>query len=304
MKYWLSIISVIIMLSVSACKTGKVNNVVLTGYDFVSPDASVILPDILHEISGLTHIDSTLFACIQDEKGILFFYDLAKNEISNRMEFFIKGDYEGITRVKDTIYVLRSDGTLFEIPDYKSGDAIATPYPTEIPSKDNEGLCYDSKNNRLLIACKDNPGKGDLLKDDRYIFTFDLRSKSLDKEPAFSFDVAMLKEYAAKHHIDLPLKERKKGSSLEPVLKFRASAIGIHPLTGKLYLISAEDYLLFIFDMNGNIEQMIKLNPGLYLQPEGIAFFDNGDMVISNEGQSKVPATLRRLNYHPEKIHP
>jgi uncharacterized protein YjiK len=302
MKYWLSIISVIIMLSVSACKTGKVNTVVLTGYDFVSPDESVTLPGILHEISGITHIDSTLFACIQDEKGILFFYDLAKNEISNRMEFFIKGDYEGITRVKDTIYVLRSDGTLFEIPDYKSGRAIATPYPTEIPSKNSEGLCYDSKNRRLLIACKDNPDKGTFSKDERFVFAFEMSSKSLVKEPVFTFDVILLKEFAVKHHIDLPVKENKKGSSSEPILKFRASAIGIHPLTGKLYLLSAEDYLLFIFDMNGNIEQMIKLNPGLYLQPEGIAFFDNGDMVISNEGQPKLPANLQRINYHPEKI--
>lgn len=300
MRNWLTIISVIIVFPISACKTGKVNNVVITGYDFTSPDASVILPDILHEISGITHLDSILFACIQDEKGILFFYDLAKNEISNRLEFFTKGDYEGITRVKDTIYVLRSDGTLFEISDYKSDSAVATPYPTDIPSKDNEGLCYDGENNRLLIACKDNPGKGDLLKDYRYIFAFDLSSKSLIKEPVFSFDVASLKEYALNNNIDLPLKEKKKGSSTEPVLKFRASAIGIHPLTEKLYILSAEDYILFIFDKNGNIEQMIKLNAGLFNQPEGITFFDNGDMLISNEGQGKVvPATLRRLNYHP-----
>jgi uncharacterized protein YjiK len=302
MRNFLIVISVIIAISFSACKTGKVNNVVLTGYDFITPDESVTLPSILHEISGITHIDSTLFVCIQDEKGILFFYDMGKNDINSRLEFFIKGDYEGITRVNDTIYVLRSDGTLFEIPDYKSGNGIATPYPTEIPSKDNEGLCYDSENHRLLIACKDNPGKGDLSKDYRYIFAFDLSSKSLGNEPVISFDVASLKEYAVKHHIDLPLKQKKKGSPSEPVFKFRPSAIGIHPLTGKLYLLSAEDYLLFIFDMDGNIEHIIKLNPALFLQPEGIAFFDNGDMVISNEGQPKLPANLQRINYHPEKI--
>jgi uncharacterized protein YjiK len=304
MNNWLSIFSVIIALSVSTCKTGKINNVVLTGYDFASPDESVTLPSILHEISGITHVDSSLFACIQDEKGILFFYDLAKNDISNQMEFFIKGDYEGITRVEDTIYVLRSDGTLFEIPDYKSGSAIATPYPTEIPCKNNEGLCYDSKNRRLLIACKENTGKGDLSKDERYIFAFDLRSKRLVKEPVFSIDVSSLKDFAIKHQVDLPLKGKKKSSSSEPVFKYHPSAIGIHPLTGRLYLLSADDYLLFIFDMNGKIEHMVKLNPLLFLQSEGIAFFDNGDMVISNEGQPKIPANLQRINYHPEKIRP
>jgi uncharacterized protein YjiK len=298
MKNCLLIIFIFI-LSVSACKTGTVDYTKTTGYNFSSPDESVVLPVVLHEISGLTFIDSTIFACIQDEKGILFFYDLVKNEISREIKFFSKGDYEGIARVKDTIYVLRSDGTLYEIRDYKSDSVIVTPYPTNVPSKDNEGLCYDSENNRLLIACKEHTGKGDLSKDERYVFGFDLTSKRLIEEPAFSFDLRLLKDYANNHNINLPRKEKKKGSAAEPVLKFRASAIGIHPVTDKIFILSAEDYLLLIFDRNGNIDQMVKLNAGLFNQPEGITFFGNGDMLISNEGQGKAPATLRRLNYHP-----
>lgn len=299
MRNCVLIISVIIILSVSACKTGTIDYTKTTGYNFVSPDESVVLPNVVHEISGLTCIDSTIIACIQDEKGILFFYDLTKNEISREIKFFSKGDYEGIARVKDTIYVLRSDGTLYEIRDYKSDSVIVTPYPTNVPSKDNEGLCYDNENNRLLIACKEHTGKGDLSKDERYVFGFDLISKRLIEEPAFSFDIHLLKEYANNHNINLPRKEKKKGSAAEPVLKFRASAISIHPVTDKIYILSAEDYLLFIFDRNGNIDQMVKLNAGLFNQPEGITFLENGDMLISNEGQGKAPATLRRLNYHP-----
>ncbi len=136
-------------------------------------------------------------------------------------------------------------------------------------------------------------------KDERYVFGFDLISKRLIEEPAFSFDIHLLKGYANNHNINLPRKEKKKGSATEPVLKFRASAISIHPVTDKIYILSAEDYLLFIFDRNGNIDQMVKLNAGLFNQPEGITFLENGDMLISNEGQGKAPATLRRLNYHP-----
>jgi uncharacterized protein YjiK len=304
MKRCLLLISAILALILSACKTGPGNFDKISGYNFNSPDASVILPDVLHEISGLTYIDSTIFACIQDEKGILFFYDMAKNKISSQLKFFSKGDYEGIARVKDTIYVLRSDGTLYEISDYKSDSVIVTPYPTNVPSKDNEGLCYDSENNRLLIACKENTGKGDLSKDKRYVFGFDLISKSLVEEPLFSFDIQTLKEYAKNHNINLPLKEKKKGSLPEPVIRFRASAISIHPVTDKIYVLSAEDYLLFIFKRSGNIDQMVKLNAGLFNQPEGITFLENGDMLISNEGQGKGPASLRRLNYHPVQNHP
>ena len=299
MKNCLSLISAVIILFLSGCNTGPAKNAFVAGYNLKSPDASVILPAILQEVSGLSCIDSNMLACIQDENGILFLYDLAKNKISSQFEFFSNGDYEGIARVMDTIFVLRSDGMLIEISDYRSNNVIVTPIPTDIPSKDNEGLCYDSENYRLLIACKESTGKGDLSKDKRYVFGFDLTSKSLIEEPVYSFDIQLLKEFAVKNSINLPMKGKKKGPP-EPVLRFQTSGIAIHPLTNKLYLLSSEDYLLSVFDRNGNIEHMVRLNMGLFNQPEGITFLENGDLLISNEGQGKGPATLRRFSFNPE----
>ena len=80
------------------------------------------------------------------------------------------------------------------------------------------------------------------------------------------------------------------------MLKFRTSAVCIHPISKKLYLLSAVDHLLFIFNMNGTIEHMEKLDPYLFNKAEGITFFDNGDMFVTNEGQHKKP-TLLRFNY-------
>jgi hypothetical protein len=48
--------------------------------------------------------------------------------------------------------------------------------------------------------------------------------------------------------------------------------------------------------MNGEIENIERLNPSLFSNAEGIAFFENGDMLITNEGQNK-SATLLRFNY-------
>ncbi|TFG43539.1 MAG: hypothetical protein E4H43_01575 [Bacteroidia bacterium] len=300
MKNLLSVISAIVILLLSACKTGKYQTQLIAGYNFKSPDAVLIMPDILHESSGITYIDSITLVCIQDEKGILFFYDLTKKGIISEKKFSGKGDYEGIARVEDTIYVLRSDGTLFEIADFKSDNLIVTSFETGIPSKDNEGLCYDPESRRLLIACKEKTGKGDLSKDNRYIFGFDLASKKLINEPAFAFDVDKLKDFAKTNNIALPLKNAKKGLAVEPDLKFRASGIAIHTLTNKLYLLSAEDYLLFIFDKSGTIEQMIKLNAIMFNQSEGITILENGDLLISNEGPGKGPANMIRYNYKPE----
>ena len=48
------------------------------GYDFSKPTLNDELPPILHEISGLAIIDSTSIACIQDEDGILFIYNIKR----------------------------------------------------------------------------------------------------------------------------------------------------------------------------------------------------------------------------------
>ena len=189
MKVSLSAIIAVVIIILSGCKTSQPKIQRTAGYNFKSPDAAIVLPDILHEISGITFLDSNTLVCVQDENGILFFYDMTKKEIISQKDFSGKGDYEGIARVEDTIYVLRSDGILYEIADFKSDNPIVTSFDTDIPSKDNEGLCYDKESNRLLIACKEKTGKGDLSKDNRYIFGFDLSSKKLIDEPVFTFDV-------------------------------------------------------------------------------------------------------------------
>jgi len=300
MKVSLSAIIAVVIIILSGCKTSQPKIQRTAGYNFNSPDAAIALTDILHEISGITFLDSNTLVCVQDENGILFFYDITKRKIISQKNFSGKGDFEGIARAEDTIYVLRSDGILYEIADFKSDNPIVTSFNTDIPSKDNEGLCYDNKSNRLLIACKEKTGKGDLSKDNRYIFGFDLSSKKLIGEPVLTFDVDWLKEYAKANNIKLPLKNTKKGLAVEPDLKFHASGIAIHPLTGKIYLLSADDHLLFIFDNAGIIGQIIRLNPTQLYQPEGITFLENGDLLISTEGAGKGPAGLIRFNYKPE----
>src|SRR5690554_5062322 len=54
------------------------------------------MPDQLHEISGITWIGEDRFACVQDEEGILFIYNIAKEEIEETVNFSMAGDYEGI----------------------------------------------------------------------------------------------------------------------------------------------------------------------------------------------------------------
>jgi len=189
--------------------------------------------------------------------------------------------------------VLRSDGALFEIENYESSNFKLLTYMTGIPGKENEGLCFDQKANRLLIAPKYNIGKDSEIKNKRFIYSFDLLSKKLLGKPAFIIDLSVIDKFVLENKIDVPMKSSKKGHKKEPDIKFRPSAIGIHPLTNKLFVLSGMEKLLFVFNMNGMIEYVEKLDSDLFNQPEGITFMKNGDLLISNEGKQNKPTIVR-----------
>ena len=261
-------------------------------YNLTLPDKVYVLPQVLNEISGITETDVSTIACVQDEHGIVYIHDLNKNEIIRQFVFGSDGDYEGIARVDKTLYILRSDGVLTEISNFNTDNSKRITYATGVPGKDIEGLCYDKKNNRLLIIPKEFSGEKKEIKDKRFIYGFDLASKQLIKGPVLSIDIHDVKRFAVENNIKIPMKG-KKGKKKEPDIDVRISAISIHPLTNRLFAISGSERLLFVFDMNGNIEFLERLDKDLFTQPEGITFMKNGDMIISNEGKNAAPTLIR-----------
>jgi len=261
-----------------------VRNVNPIGYDLSNPDKTIILPPILLEISGITLIDPTSIACVQDENGMIFIFDMVKNVISDHFIFHYPGDYEGVARVAGSFYVLRSDGTLFETRNDKPSvytQQIVSPVG---PPANYEGLCYDHRNHRLLIVPKDNPERGPGDEKKYPVFGFDLRSGIHSGKEVLEFDLTAITRYAAENNIKVPDEAKE--------ISLRVSDIGIHPLTNMFYVISAANRLLFIFDEDGSINYIEELNPDLFNMPEGIAFQDNGDMLISNEGRTNPPTIL------------
>ena len=177
----------------------------------------IVLPDELREVSGLTVIDSKTLACVQDEAGIAFIYDLDKQEIKRKIHFAGPGDYEGIAPVGKDLYVLRSDGVLFLIRDFAKNNPAIDSIETGIPNKDNEGLCFDKENKRLLIGSKSKIGKGPAYKNLRTIYAFDHRRKQLVKTPLYTYDnqrICRNKSNSASYKRKQE-KSRRKGSYFE-----------------------------------------------------------------------------------------
>lgn len=240
------------------------------------------LPDELEEISGMVFIDDQTIACIQDEKGIIFLYSLKDNQIEEEIEFGDNGDYEGLALNGETAYVLRSDGTIFEVANYLH-DKKVTKYETSLTARQNiEGLCLDKNNNRLLLAVK-SQGKED--RQHKGVYTFDLASKQLNPRPFFNID---MKD---------PIFEDVKTNQL--IKKIRPSEIGVNPGTGELYIIDGEQPKILITTPEGKSKQLYLLDKKKFPQPEGLTFSPSGRLYISNEGHGE-PATILMVQLEPK----
>ncbi len=266
------------------------------GYDLSAPDEVFELPPELDEISGIAVKDAGQILCVQDEREIIFVYDIRMKRVTGKLDYGYSGDYEDIAGAGGTVYMLRSDGVLSEIDNYESPGFSRQTYATGIPWKENEGLCYDGKNNRLLIAPKETPGKDALQKRSRYIYGFDLVSKRLAAEPAYRFSLSDIEAFAAAFDVRTPMKG--DGRDKKPDISMQISAIAIHPITGDLFVLSGPDRLLYVFRADGSIVYLERLDKDVLGQPEGIAFLASGDMLISSEGGKK-PARLAFFRYTP-----
>jgi len=255
-------------------KNGKVKNtnIYQRNADSISSGIKIVgqwnLPAALKEVSGIAYIDDQRFACIQDEAGIIYIYNVVKKRIERKIRFAKSGDFEGIAIKNNSAFVVRADGKLFEV-EMSPWKVSVYKYRTTLTAEQNiEGLCYDRNNDRLLLAIKDHePSKMHY----KGIYEFDLVNKTLIKEPVFKIDL--------KNKI-FNNPERGKNKPIRP------SEIDIHPVTNEIFITDGPGARLLIMDSSGIIKKLYQLGKG-FCQPEGITFSPDGEVFISNEGRKQ-----------------
>lgn len=222
------------------------------------------MPERLKEISGISYLDQDRFACVQDELGTMFIYNINHQKIEKEIPFGKPGDYEDITLAGNDAYIVRSDGLIFEIANWNGNPAIKE-YRTSLTPKHNvEGLAYDKSGNRLLLAIKD---REPATKEYKGVYSFDLGSKLFNETPAYK----------------IPMNGSNTGKKGKKNKGFNPSAIGLHPTSNDLYVVDGPDAILMIMGDNGAVKKVLSLGKS-FQQPEGISFSPAGDMFISNEG--------------------
>ncbi|NQX90887.1 MAG: SdiA-regulated domain-containing protein [Flavobacteriales bacterium] len=233
-------------------------------YDLGSPDSAIKLDSKLNEISGLQWISDSSIICIQDEKADVFYLNPETGKVHSKFDFGHNADFEGITHQDKRIYVLKSNGDIYISKNQNK--AKSYDFKKDGPF-DFEGLCMDSDNDRLLVACKDHGKKKK--RDHIFVYSFSLTEKKYDSSPLF------------------------KISKEDVHPNFKPSAIAIHPQTKDIYILSSFSKTILVLTQDGIIKNNEQLNEYIFHQPEGITFTSDGTMYISNEKHDTYPTLLR-----------
>lgn len=237
------------------------------------------LPSELDEISGMAWLDGDRIAAVQDEEGIIYIYNLKNKKIDKEIAFGKPGDYEGITTNKEDAYVLRSDGTIFEISNFEQSTRTVKTFKTPFSDKNNmETIAIDIQANTLLLIPKDRDLESDTYKG---IYGFSLRTKKFQNDPLFKIDLGnpVLKKY----------RENNRYKT------FRPSDMAMHPKTNEMYILDGAKPKLLILDTNGTIKKIYRLDKKLFPQPEGITFSPDGRLFISSEAKKNGNGSITEL---------
>jgi uncharacterized protein YjiK len=265
-------------------RVNKANAKIADGMDNYTIAETWELPVELNEISGMVWVGNNTLACIQDEDGKLFIYDLTDKAISEEIPFAGKGDYEGIALYKDDMYVMQSDGLLFEIKNWNTTNKIVSTHKTGFQDANNmESLAYSALDSSLLTIPKDRDSKDDF----KGIYTIPLSSKKADTNtPAYK--------------IEMNAKALKIYRDKKLFKTFNPSEIAVHPKTNDIYVLEGKNPKLLILDANGTLKSVYKLDEINFPQPEGMTFSEEGDLYISNEAANGT-ATIHLVEFKQVK---
>lgn len=251
-------------------------------YDLNSPSEKHIMPSDLDEISSIEVLPNGTIACVQDEKGTLYVYDTSTKKVVKEYKFAKDGDYEGIALVGETLYVLRSDGDLYQVPRQGGENATLKIETALSANNDTEGLAYDPIDRQLLIACKADAGIDKKKKKHKAVYAFNLTVNEIIEEPKIYLNLEELTDKL----------QKKKQITFDP------SGIAVHPLTGNFYLIASSGSRLLVLDRKGELLYQQEIKGRNYRQPEGITFNSDGTLFISNEAKDG-EANILKFAFQP-----
>jgi hypothetical protein len=233
------------------------------GYDLLHPEKK-LLPDRLLEISGIAFIPGSrdTLCAINDEEGKVYTIPLPEGKITS-FKFARGGDYEDVAILREWIFVLESKGLIHFFPFPPEGHKVDhKKVDVALPKGDYESMYVDQKDSLLMLLRKSSP------KHEAHFIS------------GYSFSIQHDTTFVPLNSFSIPLDQL----NMQLPKGFQPSCFARHPLTHEWFIISATHRLLMVTDEAWNFKNVYHLSPSVFHQPEGIAFDEQGNLYISNEG--------------------
>jgi len=231
-----------------------------------------VMPRDLDELSGIALTRDGRLLAHGDEHAQISEIDYRRGVVTKQFVVghpTIKADLEAITVADGFVYLLASNGTLYEFREGANGERVDySTHDTRLGKEcEFEGIAFDSTLNSLLLACKNV--RIEHLRDHLVIYRWRLDGSG----PRLS-------------RLTVPLKDILKSLGEK---KLHPSDIAVDPLTGNYVLIANEKAIVGITP-GGQVVFARKL-PGDHDQPESIAITKDSILIIGDEAKHR-PAVI------------
>jgi len=243
----------------------------------------------LQEISGLTLTDDGRLFAHGDEAARVFEIDYRTGRMVKNFglgQTPVRGDFEAIASVGDSLYLMTSGGVLYQFKEGEHGSDVAyVSRDTGLKERcEFEGLTFDSRQDALLMLCKNVSSKG-ALKDSLVIYRLPHNAlrDSVPNDSSFA-------------RITVPL---------EPIIGpndwkgFHPSDIAVDPASGNYVIVSADERALVEITPAGQLVSARALGHAL-AHVEGVAITKDHILIMSTEGDEKVRAAITLFRW-PER---
>jgi len=241
-----------------------------------------LLPKGLSEISGLAAASATSIYAHNDEYGIIYEVSVTDGAVLKAFALgrpTARGDFEGVAISGGRIYLLTSDGRIFEAPVSDHGArAVFNVYDTGLSGKcEFEGLTTGAAPGDFLLLCKRSaPELPDAAIN---IYRWNLEDR---RQPAAPWASIPLKNLLTE----------------DEARAFLPSAIERRATDGALIIISAANGMMVEVTQSGALVHKRSLGQSAHPQAEGVALLPSGAVVIADEGARRGPG---RITVYPRR---
>lgn len=249
-----------------------------TGKAKGDPVARWVLPPSLREISGLAITPQGRLLAHGDEQGRVVEIDYRRGTVLKQFLVGsppVQADFEGIAAVGDVIYLLASNGNLYEFREGTDGARVKYRlHDTHLGREcEFEGVAFEPASNSLLLACK-RVGKKSL-RDFLVIYRWRLAGGNGSRLSELKLPLG-------------PIIGSNKWKGLHP------TDIAVDPTSGNYVLVASPERALIEVTPQGGVVSAGPL-PSRHRQPEGVAITKDGILIVSDEGgHQRAAITLYR----------